>query len=218
VREIRPYATVRGAQLALDNGGRFFNLFTKASDDLIDAAELARAAGVYTSGHRAFLYFEMATMALADEDVAQVTSLLSADLKLKYVQHRPQVLLPSVVEAQGLAGRSAIVTGYPVYVEDRTQFAGFIMIFTGKAMIMLPIFDRFDVYEVFDTPDLRVPRTVIATTRGSRRLDGIHARFGGMLKELRFDDRTGKGHGLYLEVLYYTPLGMAKALPGTSVG
>jgi hypothetical protein len=111
------------------------------------------------------------------------------------------------VEAQGQAGKPAIVTGYPVFVEDRTQFTGFIMVFTGKVPVMIPIFDRFDVYEVFDTPDLRVPRTVIATLRGSRRLDGMHARFGGMLKELRFDDRTGKKHGLYLEVLYYTPLG-----------
>jgi hypothetical protein len=115
-----------------------------------------------------------------------------------------QILL---VEAQGQAGKPAIVTGYPVFVEDRTQFTGFIMVFTGKVPVMIPIFDRFDVYEVFDTPDLRVPRTVIATIRGSRRLDGMHARFGGMLKELRFDDRTGKKHGLYLEVLYYTPLG-----------
>ena len=207
MREIRPYATVRGAQLALDNGGRFFNLFTKASDEIIDAAELARAAGVYASGHQAFLYFEMATIELADEDVARVTSLLSADLEQKYAQHRPQVLLPSAVEAQGRAGRPAIVTGYPVFVEDRTQFAGFVMISTGKTFIMVPIFDQFDVYEVFDTPDLRVPRTVIATMRGSRRLDGMHARFGGMLKELRFDDKTGKEHGLYVEVLYYTLLG-----------
>jgi len=72
---------------------------------------------------------------------------------------------------------------------------------------MVPIFDRFDVYEVFDTPDLIEPRTVIATTRGTKRMDGIYTCFGGMLKKLYFDDKTSKEHGLYLETLYYTYLG-----------
>lgn len=31
-------------------------------------------------------------------------------------------------------------------------------------------------------------------------------RFGGMLKELYFEDQTGKDHGLFLETLYYTQL------------
>ena len=43
MREIRPYKTVRGATRALDNGGRFFNLFAKAGDDIVDSAELAKA-------------------------------------------------------------------------------------------------------------------------------------------------------------------------------
>ena len=62
------------------------------------------------------------------------------------------------------------------------------------------------MYEVFDEPDMREPRTVIATTRGSRRLDRIHARFGGVLKELYFEDKTSKDHGLFLEAMYYTRL------------
>ena len=30
--------------------------------------------------------------------------------------------------------------------------------------------------------------------------------FGGVLKELQFEDKTGKDHALYLEAVYYTPL------------
>jgi len=62
------------------------------------------------------------------------------------------------------------------------------------------------VYEVFDTPDLSTPKTVIATTRGTKRLDGIYNRFGGLLKELYCEDKTSKEHGLYLEAIYYTRL------------
>jgi hypothetical protein len=42
--------------------------------------------------------------------------------------------------------------------------------------------------------------------RGSARLDGVYSRFGGVLKELHFEDKTEKDHGLYLEAMYYTPL------------
>jgi hypothetical protein len=71
---------------------------------------------------------------------------------------------------------------------------------------MIPIVDQFDVYEVYDTPEQVEPKTVIATARGSKRLDGVYSRFGGVLRELSFEDETGKDHGLYLEAMYYTPL------------
>jgi hypothetical protein len=50
------------------------------------------------------------------------------------------------------------------------------------------------------------PRALIATVRGSKRLDGSCTRFGGVLKELRFEDKTRRYLGLYLEAAYYTPL------------
>ena len=48
--------------------------------------------------------------------------------------------------------------------------------------------------------------SLVATVRGSKRLDGSYSRFGGVLKELHFVGKTGTDHGLYLEAIYYTPL------------
>jgi hypothetical protein len=206
MREVRPYRTVQGAKRALDNGGRFFNVFAQSGDDRVDSAELARAAGVYSTGMRAFLYFEMALMELPSADRPKVVSRLSPDLESRYQANRSKILIPSSVESEGQAGIPAIVTGYSMFVEDRTQFAGFIVLVV-PIITLIPIFDQFDVYEVFDTPEMVTPRTVIATARGSRRLDGVYARFGGVLKELYFEDKTGGEHGLYLETMYYTPLG-----------
>jgi hypothetical protein len=205
VREIKPYKTFKGAQRALDNGGRFYNLFARSGDDLVEPAELARAAGVYSSDIKALLHFEMGIMGLPAEEKDQIVSSLSPQLHKKYLANRPRTLSPSVVEEQGQAGEAAIVSGYPVYVEDRSQFTGFIVLVV-PVIILVPIFDQFDVYEVFDGPDLQQPRTIIATTRGSKRLDGSYMRFGGLLKELYFEDQTGKDHGLFLETLYYTHL------------
>ena len=211
MRELRPFRTLKGALNALDNGGRFYNLFTQAGDEVVDTAELARAAGVFSSGTMAFLHFEMALMDLPPDERGQIVASLAPDLMAKYAVELPTVLAPSVVETRGQAGTPTIVTGYPVFVENRTEFRGFIFV-VAKAVVMIPIFDQFDVYEVFDTPECQHPRTVIATARGSRRLDGVTTRFGGILKELHFEDHTGKDHGYYLEVGFYTPLaGLASA-------
>jgi hypothetical protein len=204
VREVVPYKTLRGAGRALDNGGRLFNLFAKADDGLVSGAELARAAGVFSIDQKAFLFFEMAIAQLSSEESAAVTDQLSPELLSKLESARPRVLKPSSVESLGQAGMPAIVTGYPVFIEDRTQFVGFIMLV--RPVMFIPIFDQYDVYEVYDTPAMGTVRTLIATTRGSKRLDGMFMRFGGVLKELHFEDKTGKEHGLYLDTIFYTPL------------
>lgn len=205
MRQIKPYQTVWGARRALDNGGRFYNLWTQAGDNVVDTGELARAAGVYSSDMRAFLHFEMALTDLPEQQKAEVRSLLSPGLKNRLQKSRPRVLKPSMVESDGAAGVPAIVTGHPSFVEDRSQLQGFIVTVT-PVIAMIPIVDLFDVYEVYDTPEQVQPRTVIATVRGSKRLDGVYSRFGGVLRELHFEDKTGKDHGLYLEAMYYTPL------------
>ena len=205
MRELQPYKTLLGAQRALDNGGRFYNMFARTGDEIIDHAELARAAGVYSTGAKAFLYFEMGLMDLPPDQKEVIVARLSPDLLGKYKNQRPAILRPSTVESRGWAGETTIVSGYPVFVEDKTQFTGFIVLIV-PVIVMVPIFDQFDVYEVYDTPDLRTPRTVIATTRGTKRLDSVHTRFGGILKELYFEDKTSKDHGLYLETIYYTQL------------
>ena len=206
MREIRPYRTLQGARRALDNGGRFYNLFTRAGDDVVDPAELARAAGAHSAGMDAFLYFEMALMNLPARERAEIVAQLSPEMKARYEAKRPMPLAPSAVEEEGRAGVSTIVSGYPVFVEDKSEFKGFIFMLV-PVLMLIPIIDVFDVYEVYDSPQMRERRTVIATTRGSKRLDGVQTRFGGVLKELQFEDKTDKEHGLFLEASYYTPLG-----------
>jgi hypothetical protein len=205
MREIKPYQTFHGAQRALDNGGRFYNLFARSGDDILEPAELARAAGVYSSDAKAFLHFEMGILGLPPEEQEKIVSRLSPELHEKYLEQRPSTLHPSAVESQGQAGEATIVSGYPVFVEDKSQFTGFIVLVV-PVIVLVPIFDQFDVYELFDSPDLKQPRTVIATARGTKRLDGSYVRFGGLLKELYFEDQTGKDHGLFLEAIYYTRL------------
>jgi hypothetical protein len=210
MREITPYKTFEGALRALDNGGRFYNIFTDAEDETIDSAELAKVAGVYASLSKAFLFYGMSTFNLPHNAKRKLDSYLNKHLKAMYRRSRPQVMPPSKIETGGKAGSSNIVTGFPRHLEKREEFYGFIMypMTVGKTtnMMMIPLYDQFDVYEVFDTRAYKPPRTVIATTRGSRKLGPGETRFGGFLKKLTFKDPTSKKHGLFLETIYYTQL------------
>ena len=211
MKEIRPYKTLQGLQNSLDNGGRFYNFFTEAGDNVVSGAELAKAAGVFSNEVSAFLFLEMAQQDLTSADRTVIEQVLDADLRRRYQKQKPTTLNPSEVEPNGTASQAIIVTGYPRFVEDKTQFAGFIMIPTQTgnmtSFVMVPIFDQFDVYEVFDDRHMKKPNSMIATVRGKKLNCDSPIRFGGVLKQLKFKDETKKSHQFYLEVAYYTRLG-----------
>ena len=210
MRELKPYRTMQGLRKAIDNGGRFYNIFTTADDRVVTRAELAKAAGVFTAGMNAFLFLEMAQQELPSDDQRSIIDLLEPGLQKDYRRNRPRTLAPSAVEKDGAAGHTVIVTGYPRFVENRTEFASFIMIpiVAGKVttFVMVPIFDQFDVYEVFDDRQMRKPNSMVATVRGQRLAHDGPIRFGGVLRKLEFKDKTKKSHKFYLETVFYTKL------------
>lgn len=207
MKQIVPYRTLQGAMNALDNGGRFYNIFTKAKDEVITDSELCKAAGVFSSKAQAFLFFELALSDLSDADRDQVIQRLSPELRSTYLKKRPKHTEIEVFEQAVRETDAVIVAGFPVFLEDKTQFSGFIMIpiCTGKVttFTMVPIFDRFDVYEVYADSDLKGDKTIIATMRGSKKLATAKTTFGGIVKKLKFKNRSERAHGLYVETLFY---------------
>ena len=210
MRELKPYRTMQGLRKAIDNGGRFYNFFTDADDHIVTRAELAKAAGVFSAGVNAFLFLEMAQLDLQPDDRRSIIALLESDLRENYRRGRPKTLLPSEIEKHGTAGRPVIATGFPRFVEDRTQFSGFIMIpiVAGNVttFMMIPIFDKFDVYEVFDDRRMRKPNSMVATVRGQLLTHDGPIRFGGVLRKLEFEGKSKKSHKFYLETVFYTRL------------
>jgi len=207
MKQIVPYRTLQGALNALDNGGRFYNIFTKAKDEVITDSELYKAAGVFLGKARAFLFFELALSDLSEIDREQVIQSLSGELRSTYLRQRPKHTEIEVFEQEAHETDAVIVAGFPVFVEDKTQFSGFIMIpiCTGKitTFMMIPIFDKFDVYEVYSDSALKGSKTIIATVRGSKRLSTTMTSFGGIVKKLKFKDKSKRTHRLYIETLFY---------------
>ena len=206
MKKITPFINASSAISTLDNGGRFYNLLTKAEDGNISAPELAKVAGLFGNKQQMVLYFAMSISELEDKE--QVESALSEDLKDAYEKYYPQILIPSEAKSKGVLSSNAIITGVPKMIESKSDFNGFIMVpvSTGKSMslIMIPIIDQYDVYEIRDS---ELSETfLIAHSRGAKKFPAKKIRVGGILKELKIKKEGKETPQMFLESLYYSEL------------
>ena len=205
MKEIIPYKTAENALESLDNGGRFYNLITKADDGNINSAELSKVAGVISGKQQMILFLEMSLSILETESRKDILRTLSLDLKSAIRKYPTQYLLPSEAQIKGILSQNAIITGIPTYIESKSDFNGFIMIpiMTGKVttFMMVPIIDHYDVYELRD--DTSSETFLIAHTKESDKLPQKRMTFGGILKELKKKKDEKAPSSNYLETHYY---------------
>jgi hypothetical protein len=208
MKKVNPYKSQAAALKSLDNGGRFFNVLTKADDGQITSTELSKVAGAFSNKQLMNLYLEMSLAQLPKRDM--VLRSLSDKLNKAYQRNRPQYLSPAEAATSGQVGATVIITGIPEYKRAKTEFSGFIMvpIISGDVttFIMVPIMDQYDIYEVKDQQSDEL--FIIAHARSKRKLDNVPTRVGGYLKELQVDKKNVSEKRLFLETYYYTPLNL----------
>lgn len=205
MKKVAPYKTVKGAISALDNGGRFYNLASKANDGNITQAELAKAAGILSGSRSLMIYLEMSLMNLETDARNKVLLHLSDELKVKYHKYKPTQFLPAKAREEGIVGSAAIITGIPRLIDSKTQFTGFIMIpiTTGNTttFTMIPIFDQYDVYELQDRETKK--EFIIAHGRSRYKLPEEPMRCGGIIKELKSNREEREASNKFLEMTHY---------------
>tara|TARA_R110000868_G_scaffold304437_15_gene565213 strand:- start:10941 stop:11567 length:627 start_codon:yes stop_codon:yes gene_type:complete len=205
MKEITPYKSVNNAIKSLDNGGRFYNLITKANDGNITTAELSKVAGIVSGKQKMVLFLEMSLLELSTDSRKEILKVLSKDLKSAINKYPTQFLSPSEAEEKGTLSQNAIVTGIPTYLESKSDFKGFIMIpiMTGKVttFTMIPIIDQYDVYEVRDH-NVSEP-FLIAHSKSKTKLPKNRYTFGGVLKELNEKEDENASTKVFLETHYY---------------
>ncbi len=146
MEEIKPYATAGEAIRDLDNGGRFYNWFTRAEDDVITEAELSKVSGAFFGKQQMILFLEMALSRLSEMDKAEVLSKLDESLQVQVQKYKPQRLNTLQTNEKGKLTASTIITGVPKLQESKSYVNGFIMIPIGKAFTMVPIMDLYHIY------------------------------------------------------------------------
>ena len=178
MKEVVPYKTMSGALKALDNGGRFYNIFTKSDDGTIKGAELLKAAGVHSGRDQGFLFFNLAVSQLSDSEQRTIFSRLDPDLCSQYPKHAPKRLTIEDFERSVKPTQSVVVEGYPKFLEDKTEFSMFIMIpITANnvtTFMMVPIFGRYLVCRGRPDWDWMSPDPLVASASGDKVKAGDH--------------------------------------------
>lgn len=205
MKKIVPYKTAKNALVSLDNGGRFYNLITKANDGNITSAELSKVAGLVSGKQKMVLFLEMSLSDLSSDSRKVILSTLTSDIKNAIYKYPTQHLTPSEAVQTGVLSHNTIITGIPTYVDSKSDFNGFIMIpiMAGKVttFMMVPIIDEYDIYEVRDQKSSET--FLIAHTKSSKKLSPKMMTFGGILKELKENENEDSSFNIYLEAHYY---------------
>lgn len=206
MKQITPFNSTQQALTVLDNGGRFYNLITKANDGEINSAELGKVAGIMSDKQKMVLYLELSLANLTELSRKEVLKTLSSDLKSAIKKYSAQYLLPSEATKKGVLSQNAILDGIPKFLESKSDFNGFIMIpiMTGKVttFTMIPIIDHYNVYELRDENSSET--FLIAHSRDAERLPEKRITIGGILKELKKEKKDVSPATKFLEAHYYT--------------
>lgn len=205
MKKIEPYKTSIDAISNLDNGGRFYNILTKADDGIISKSELGKVGGVFYDKQQMILFFELSISKLDEENRNAVISKLEENLQKIYLKYKPVELLPSEAQAKGIIGANAIITGIPKLIESKTDFLGFIMIpiITGNVTTfsMFPLIDLYDVYELRDQESDK--NFLIAHSKGDQKLPEKMIKVAGVFKELKIDKKEKEASKKFLEAVYH---------------
>ena len=59
MKKIEPYRNINDAISNLDNGGRFYNILTKADDGIISKSELGKVGGIFNDKQQMILFLEL---------------------------------------------------------------------------------------------------------------------------------------------------------------
>lgn len=199
-----PFDSQKDARTALDNGGRFYNLFTHQNDGEISLPELAKAAGVYANRQQMFLYLALALAELPEDQANEIYELLSPDLKKSRQAYTPIALRPSSAVGASALSHTAVVTGIPTYVQSRQEQNSLMVVPSFGVTVPIPLTTHYHYYEIRD--DESSEQYMLAQASHAEKLEPRRTRFGGLIKSSASQNSNSSRAMLILEAMYYTPL------------
>ena len=132
---------------------------------------------------------------------SKIVNSLYVSLRSTYEKYKSQEFLPSEAYDKGILSSNSIITGFPKKIDSKSDFNGVIVLPVGKSFVVMPIIDKYDVYEIRD--EVSDDTFLIAHARGSIVLPEKKIKVAGVLKELKANKNEKKASKRFLEALYY---------------
>ena len=198
MKKIEPYKNINEATLSLDNGGRFYNVLTKSDDGIISTSELGKVAGLFIDKQKMVLFLDLAISNFDVNAKEKIVNSLDASLRSTYEKYKSHELLPSEAYDKGILSCNSIITGFPKKIDSKSDFHGVMVLPVGKSFVVMPIIDKYDVYEIRD--EVSDDTFLIAHARGSIVLPEKKIKVAVVLKANKNEKKASK---IFLEALYY---------------
>ncbi len=148
MKKLIPYQNINTALKTLDNGGRFYNILTKAEDGIISQAELGKVGGLFSSKQQSILFLEMSISALSKKEKARVLSQLDDGLQNQYQKYKAQYLLPSEAKEKSIISSNAIITGIPKLMDSKTDFLQLSAFDLAQRDMLKAINQSLEIYKI----------------------------------------------------------------------
>lgn len=154
MKQIKPFNNLADAQKSLDNGGKLFNLFSRAEDGAITEAEINKAAGNSSGSQDMALFLLLATSRLIDEDKDALLGMLSKTARSNSELYAPQFLTPAV-DSELEEGVNLMVHGTLKLISQSDELSAYTkkLLIAGKVPTynFESVFDSHVVYEFTDS-------------------------------------------------------------------
>lgn len=206
MKHIEPFVNVADALVSLDNGGRFYNIFTHANDGLITMGELSKATHEWDDLAKMILYLDVSLAKLSENEKEEIVARFDTKLKKIYDEHHALVMKTDDILGDIPVSRNVIVKGKPVDIHDNTHTLGFstITVMVGEVMTLtnVPIEDTYALYTL--PTDLDDSFYVGVNKNGDQLPDG-ELILGGIMKKAE-QDKEHPTERWFLDVEYFMAL------------
>lgn len=186
----------------LDNGGQFYNIFTKADDDLISQSEVSKVAGASLQKQKAVLFLNLAMSKLSAREQQEIEGRFDDKLSDNFQKYSPQSI-NSNAELESLdAGTGVIISGTPRKIEGEGIISGFISIPVIDVFTLIPISETYIVYEIKD--EVSGEAVLVAHDKDTGLLPESPIKIAGVIKQFQLTQEDESEFQKFIEVDFYT--------------
>lgn len=201
MEQINPYSSASQAIDALDNGGKFYNIFTKADDDLISQSEVSKVAGAGFQKQKGVLFLQLAMSKLSEREQLEVIGIFDDNLLENYNKYKPEEIT-SYQAFNGLnAGTGIVVNGIPKKIDSEGIISGYISIPVIDVFTLIPISETYIVYEIKD--EETGVSILVAHEKESATLPEVNMKLSGVIKQFQLTQDEESDFEKFIEIEYY---------------
>lgn len=198
---IKPFTSASQAIDVLDNGGEFYNIFTKADDDIISPSEVGKIAGVAFQKKRAVSYLQLALSKLSTRERLEVEGRFDDKLADTYQKYQADELTTlSAVQSEEI-GTNVLIKGIVNRIEEDGFVTGYVQIPIVDTFAMIPITETYSVYKLnIHGNDSGI---LIAHSKDEQGLPEGQLTIAGIIHEFQIEENEHSKTEKFIEVNYY---------------